>query len=188
MEAPDIDPAFSPSYLALQRSGELKRRALELWNVMKRCELCPRQCRANRLKGERGFCQSTADLEVSAYHPHYGEKKPLVGRGDSGTIFLAHCSLRCVFCMNWQTSQGEREPAQSVEGLAAMMLRLQEMGCHNINVVTPSHYSPHILLALDLAAAQGLRLPLVYNTCGWARREFRVCTVLHRTVLRSRSD
>lgn len=167
----DIDPEFTPAYLNLHRSGELKVRGSRLWELMKNCELCPRQCGANRLKGEKGFCQATSKLEVSAFHPHYGEEKSLVGRGGSGTIFLTHCSLRCVFCINWQISQGECEPAQTIEGLAAIMLRLQEMGCHNINLVTPTHYSPHILLAVDVAAARGLRLPLVYNTCGWERVE-----------------
>ncbi len=166
-----IDPDFAPSYLELHRRGELQNRGIQLWDLMKRCELCPRQCGANRLKGERGFCQSTSELEVSSYHPHFGEERPLVGRGGSGTVFMTHCGLRCVFCINWQVSQGDCEPSQTVDALATMMLRLQQMGCHNINVVTPTHYSPHILLALDDAAARGLRLPLVYNTCGWERVE-----------------
>jgi len=170
-DAADIDAAFRPGYLKLHRCGELKRRAQRLWDVMKQCELCPRQCGANRLKGEKGFCGSTSELEISAYHPHFGEEKPLVGRGGSGTIFLTHCSLRCVFCINWQISQGGCEPPQSVEEMAEIMLRLQEMGCHNINLVTPTHYSPHILRALDIAAARGLRVPLVYNTSGWERLE-----------------
>lgn len=167
----DIAPEFEPAYLELHRRGELRKRGLQLWDLMKQCELCPRQCGSNRLKGEKGFCQSTSQLEISSYHPHYGEERPLVGRGGSGTIFLTHCSLRCVFCINWQVSQGDCEPSQTVDGMAAMMLRLQERGCHNINVVTPTHYSPHILLALDVAASRGLRLPLVYNTCGWERLE-----------------
>lgn len=170
-ETADIDPDFHPGYLGLHRRGELKMRAQQLWDVMKQCELCPRRCGANRLRGERGFCGSTSELEISAYHPHYGEEKPLVGRGGSGTIFLTHCSLRCVFCINWQISQGGCEPPQTVEEMAEIMLRLQEMGCHNINFVTPTHYSPHILHAVDIAAARGLRLPLVYNTSGWERLE-----------------
>lgn len=167
----DIDPGFRPRYLSLHKSGELKRRAQQLWEVMERCELCPRRCGTNRLKGERGFCGSNAGLEISAYHPHYGEEKPLVGRGGSGTIFLTHCSMRCVFCINWQISQGGCEPPGTVEEMAEIMIRLQEMGCHNINFVTPTHYSPHILRAVDIAAARGLRLPLVYNTSGWERVE-----------------
>ncbi|MCL5005103.1 MAG: radical SAM protein [Acidobacteria bacterium] len=169
--AADINPEFNPGYLILHRRGELKGRGRKLWNLMEQCQLCPRQCGANRLKGERGFCQSNSKLEISAYHAHFGEERPLVGKGGSGTIFLTHCSLRCVFCINWQISQGGNDTPQTVEGMAEMMLRLQEMGCHNINLVTPTHYSPHILLALDFAAGRGLRLPVVYNTCGWERLE-----------------
>jgi putative pyruvate formate lyase activating enzyme len=170
-QAARIDPDFEPAYWALQRSGELRKRADELWEIMKSCRLCPRQCGANRLAGEKGFCHSTAQLEIAAFHPHFGEERSLVGRGGSGSIFLSNCSLRCVFCINWQISQGGEGQPESLERFAAMMLRLQEIGCHNINLVTPTHYSAHILRAVDLAAAQGLRLPLVYNTCGWERLE-----------------
>ncbi len=166
-----IDPNFEPAYLELHRTGELKKRGEELWKIMKSCRLCPRQCGANRLGGEKGFCQSTSQLEISAYHPHYGEERPLVGRGGSGTIFLTNCGLRCVFCINWQISQGGEGERRRIEEMAAMMLHLQQMGCHNINLVTPTHYSAHILRAIDLAAANGLRLPIVYNTCGWERLE-----------------
>ena len=166
-----IDPNFEPAYLKLHRNGELKKRGEELWKIMESCRLCPRQCGANRLAGEKGFCQSTSQLEIAAYHPHYGEERPLVGRGGSGTIFLTHCGLRCVFCINWQISQGGQGERRRIEEMAAMMLHLQQMGCGNINLVTPTHYSAHILLAVGLAAANGLRLPLVYNTCGWERPE-----------------
>jgi len=158
---------FEPAYLSLHRSGELKKRGEELWNIMKSCRLCPRKCGTNRLDGNRGFCQASSLLEIAANHPHFGEEKPLVGKGGSGTIFFTNCSLRCVFCINWEISQGGRGMPRSIEELAEMMLRLQRMGCLNINLVTPDHYIPHILLALDVAAAKGLRLPLVYNTCGW---------------------
>lgn len=169
--AAKISPHFEPSYLELHRSGELKKRGEELWNIMKSCQLCPRECGANRLKGDEGFCQATSQLEVSAYHPHFGEEKPLVGRGGSGTIFFTNCGLRCVFCINWEISQeGQGEP-RSIEDLAQMMVDLQKRGCHNINLVTPTHYSPHIVQAVDRAARKGLRLPLVYNTCGWERFE-----------------
>jgi putative pyruvate formate lyase activating enzyme len=157
--------------LALHRSGELKRRGEALWNIMQDCELCPRSCGTNRLGGEEGFCQASAQLEVSSYHPHFGEETPLVGSGGSGTIFMTNCGLRCVFCINWEISQGGSGQAKSLEDMAQMMLDLQAMGCHNINVVTPTHYSPHIVLAVDMAAGKGLRLPLVYNTCGWERIE-----------------
>jgi len=170
-ETAQINPSFEPAYLSQHRSGELKKRGEVLRNIMKSCELCPRQCGANRLAGEKGFCQADSQVEVSAYHPHFGEERSLVGRGGSGTIFLTHCNLRCVFCSNWQISQGGCDRPRKLEELAAMMLNLQQTGCHNINLVTPTHYSPHILLAVDVAAGKGLRLPIVYNTCGWERVE-----------------
>jgi putative pyruvate formate lyase activating enzyme len=160
---------FEAGYLKLHRSGELKRRGEQLWAMMESCELCPRMCGVNKLKGERGFCQANSQLEISASHAHYGEERPLVGRGGSGTIFLTNCNLRCVFCINWQISQGGDGNPGSIDDFADMMLALQKTGCHNINFVTPTHYSPHILLAVDKAASKGLKVPLVYNTCGWER-------------------
>ncbi len=164
-------PDFEPGYVKLHRSGELERRGRELWNLMGSCSLCPRACGAERLEGERGFCRGSSQLEIASYHPHYGEERPLVGRGGSGTVFFSNCNLRCVFCINWEISQGGVGEARSLEELAGMMLELQETGCHNINIVTPTHYSAHLVLALDVAAARGLRLPLVYNTNGWERLE-----------------
>jgi putative pyruvate formate lyase activating enzyme len=166
-----IDPAFEPAYLKLHKNGQLKRRGEELWEMMKSCSLCPRKCGTNRLVGDDGFCGASSQLEISSYHPHFGEEKSLVGKRGSGTIFFTNCGLRCVFCINWQVSHGGAGTAASVEDMAQMMLELQEMGCHNINFVTPTHYSPHIVLAVDKAAKKGLRLPLVYNTCGWERPE-----------------
>jgi putative pyruvate formate lyase activating enzyme len=166
-----IDPNFVPPYVRLHETGELRRRGEELWQIMGKCRLCPRRCGAKRLQGERGFCHGTSKLMISAYHPHFGEELPLRGRGGSGTIFLTNCSLRCVFCINWEISQGGKGHRRVPEDMAEMMLKLQEIGCHNINVVTPTHYSAHIVLALDTAAGKGLRLPLVYNTCGWERLE-----------------
>jgi len=167
-----LDLNFEPGYLKLHRSGNLKKRGKKLWEMMESCELCPRMCGVNKLKGEKGFCLANSQLEISSYHPHYGEEKPLVGNnGGSGTIFFTNCGLRCVFCINWEISQGGQGAARSIEDLADMMLDLQKRGCHNINFVTPTHYSPHIVLALDIAASKGLTLPLVYNTCGWERVE-----------------
>jgi len=170
-KAPQVKHQFEPAYLNLQRSGELKKRGAELWNIMERCKLCPRACGINRLDGEKGFCQASAQLEISAYHPHFGEEKSLVGKGGSGTIFFTNCGLRCVFCINWEISQGGMGSSRQIEDLAEMMLQLQKKGCHNINVVTPTHYSPHIVRAVDKAAGKGLRLPIVYNTCGWESTE-----------------
>jgi len=165
----EVQQGFKPGYLELHKSGELKRRGEKLWGLMESCELCPRMCGVNKLKGEMGFCQANAQLEISAFHPHFGEEKSLVGEGGSGTIFLTNCGLRCVFCINWEISQGGAGSASSIEAMSSMMLTLQKRGCSNINFVTPTHYSPHIVLAIDKAASKGLRLPIVYNTCGWER-------------------
>jgi putative pyruvate formate lyase activating enzyme len=166
-----LDPAFEPPYLALHRSGELRRRGETLFEMMDGCGLCPRECAASRVDGEEGTCGASAQLRITSAHPHFGEERPLVGSGGSGTIFFTHCSLRCAFCQNWEISQAGEGRDRSLDELARMMLDLQERGCHNVNVVTPTHYSAHILLALDEAAAKGLRIPLVYNTSGWERLE-----------------
>ena len=162
---------LEPGYLKLHKSGELKRRGEKLWALMESCELCPRMCGVNKLKGEKGFCQANSKLEISSFHPHFGEEKPLVGNSGSGTIFLTNCGLRCVFCINWEISQGGEGSVRSINEFSNMMLALQKQGCPNINFVTPTHYSPHIVLALDKAASKGLKLPIVYNTCGWERLE-----------------
>jgi putative pyruvate formate lyase activating enzyme len=160
---------YRPGYFGLHRSGELRERGEILWDVLKNCRLCPRECRINRLEGETGFCNATSQLRVASFSPHFGEERPLVGVGGSGTIFFSHCNLGCVFCQNWDISHRGAGTDCEIEDLADMMLQLQEQGCSNINIVTPTHFSPHLLLALDLAAGHGLRLPLVYNTCGWER-------------------
>ena len=162
--------AYRPGYIALHRSGELKSRGEALWDMLRACALCPRQCGVNRLEGETGFCNATSNLRVASYNAHFGEEAPLVGVGGSGTIFLSHCNLGCVFCQNWDISHKAGGVDCSVGDLAAMMMELQERSASNINVVTPTHFAPHVVLALDMAAAEGLRLPLVYNTCGWERR------------------
>ena len=162
---------FEPGYLKLRRSGELKRRGDILWQKMNICDLCPRECETRRLDGQRGDCEATAELEIASFHPHFGEETPLVMNGGSGTIFFSNCSLRCVYCINWQVSIKGKGEKRTIEELAQMMLQLQQMGCENINVVTPTHYVPHIVKALDIAAGKGLTLPLVYNTSGYEKKE-----------------
>jgi putative pyruvate formate lyase activating enzyme len=162
---------FEPPYATLHRTGELARRGEALWARMESCRLCPRECGARRLAGRKGFCQANSRVRVASYHPHFGEERPLVGRHGSGTIFFAHCSLRCVFCINWELSHGGEGRDQGIEGLAGIMLDLQRRGCHNVNLVTPTHYAAHIVRALDVAAGSGLRLPVVWNTCGWERKD-----------------
>lgn len=170
--SPEPDPGAAgetwPVCLKLHRRGGLKKQDEER---MKPCKLCPRTCGVDRIGGKKGFCNAPAPLEISSFHPHFGEERPLVGRGGSGTIFFTHCGRRCVFCINHEISLEGKGHRGSIEELAGMMLHLREIGCVNINLVTPTHYAPHILLALDLAAGQGLRLPLVYNTCRWENLE-----------------
>lgn len=172
-ESPDLTPpGFEPAYLKLHKSGELKERASRLWQSMSKCSLCPRSCGVNRIMGMTGFCRSPGTkLVISGAHAHFGEERPLVGRRGSGTIFFSHCSLRCAFCQNWSISHLGRGSENSIYHLSEMMLRLQRRGCHNINLVTPTHYAAHIIRALDIAAGKGLTLPLVYNTCGWETME-----------------
>ncbi|HSL24440.1 MAG TPA: radical SAM protein [Vicinamibacterales bacterium] len=162
---------FEPSYLALLRSGELRRRADALRGLMRECRMCPRECAARRLDNETGFCGAGRDVEVASVGPHFGEERGLVGRGGSGTIFLTHCNLRCVFCQNWEISQRDHGERVTPGDMAGMMLRLQGRGCHNINFVTPTHYTALIVQAIEEAAARGLRLPVVWNTSGWERLE-----------------
>ncbi|MFW5754364.1 MAG: hypothetical protein ACOCV9_06140, partial [Marinilabiliaceae bacterium] len=162
---------YTPSYVELQRKGILKERAGILKDMMHRCTLCPRECETNRLRGRRGDCNARDRVEIASVSPHFGEEKELVGEGGSGTIFFTNCSLLCVFCINADISQGGHGREQSDKALARAMLKVQEMGCHNLNLVTPTHYAAHIVSALDIAAAEGLRLPVVYNTCGWEKTE-----------------
>ena len=154
-------------YQRMHETGELGARVRKARAMLESCSRCPRTCGVNRLAGESGKCRSTDRAIVSSYGPHFGEESPLVGRGGSGTIFFAYCHLRCVFCQNYPISQfGEGSPV-SGEQLATMMLSLQARGCHNINLVSPSHVVPYILDALDIAAGNGLSLPLVYNSSGY---------------------
>jgi len=159
--------AWEPSYLRLHRSGELARLAKEAWASLDNCTLCPRACGVNRLKGEHGVCRVAADPVVASWNVHLWEEPPISGTRGSGTIFFAGCTGRCRFCQNYPISQFGYGNRVSVERLGGMMLELQQRGCHNINFVTPTHFMPQILGAVDSAAARGLHLPLVYNTSGF---------------------
>jgi len=155
-----------PGYLKFQRR-ELDKRIEKLYEILKECRICPRECRVNRLKGEKGFCGCGEELIVSSFHPHFGEEPPISGYRGSGTIFFAHCNLRCVFCQNYPISHLGNGNKISVEELAEGMINLQKMGCHNINLVTPTHFIPQIVLALSKAIEKGLSIPLVYNCGGY---------------------
>jgi putative pyruvate formate lyase activating enzyme len=156
-----------PSYLRLYESGELDDRIAKLYRILGSCELCPRKCKVNRLEGKRGFCRSGKELLVSSYDPHFGEEEPLVGTGGSGTIFLTNCNLGCVYCQNYEISHLGWGSARSEDQVAVMMLSLQERGCHNINLVTPTHFAPQLVRALQIAVGKGLRVPLVWNCGGY---------------------
>jgi putative pyruvate formate lyase activating enzyme len=159
---------FEAAYRALLASGELDRRAAEAWRRLESCDLCARYCRVNRLRTLKGAaCHTGSRAVVHGYGPHHGEEDPLRGSGGSGTIFFSWCNLRCVFCQNWEISQKGIGRETEPEELARMMLELQAMGCHNINLVSPSHVVAQILAALTIAARRGLVLPVVYNTGGY---------------------
>jgi putative pyruvate formate lyase activating enzyme len=163
---------FRPAYLALLESGALKRRVATAWTHLESCDLCARYCRVNRLRGVAGaVCRTGERAVVASYGSHHGEEDPLRGQRGSGTIFFTWCNLRCVFCQNWDISQKGMGREVTPDELAAMMLALQEAGCHNINLVSPSHVVAQILAALSIVAGRGLRLPLVYNTGGYDSSE-----------------
>jgi putative pyruvate formate lyase activating enzyme len=159
---------YAPAYVELHRRGELSQRARGALRLLGRpCRVCPRECSVDRMADERGLCKVGRRAVVASHFPHFGEEDCLRGWRGSGTIFFGGCNLRCVFCQNFEVSwqmQGEQVEAGR---LAAMMLELQEMGCHNINWVTPEHVVPQILDALPLAVDGGLRLPIVYNTSAY---------------------
>jgi len=159
-------PAFEPAYRRMLRTGELAARAEQAQAALRDCTLCAWECHVDRTQ-RVGVCRTGTEAIVSSAFPHMGEEAPLRGWNGSGTIFFAHCNLRCQFCQNFDISQEGKGQPVSVEHLAALMLRLQEMGCHNINFVSPSHVIAPIIAAVSIAAQAGLSIPLVYNTGGY---------------------
>ncbi len=162
--------ASEVSYRTLSLAG-LRERVRLAEEILKECTLCPRRCGVDRTSGELGFCKTSDRPFVSSWGPHFGEERPLVGRFGSGTIFFSRCNLGCIFCQNWTISHlGEGEEI-SFERLAGIMLALQEEGCHNINLVTPTHQMPMILRSLTIAVEKGLDIPIVYNCGGYESLE-----------------
>ena len=160
--------AVDPAYLALAASGELARRAAAAYRRLEDCDLCARYCRVNRRKGIEGaVCRTGERAMVASCGPHHGEEDPLRGSRGSGTIFFSGCDLRCVFCQNWEISQRRAGRKAEPREIADRMLELEGQGCHNINLVSPSHVVAQLIAAVSDAAARGLRLPLVYNTGGY---------------------
>lgn len=153
-----------PSYLKLYESGELEKRVEKAIEMLEGCKVCPHNCGVNRLKEEKGYCKVGRYAVVSDYFPHFGEEFPIRGYRGSGTIFFSYCNMRCVYCQNYEVSHLGIGRIMKPEDLAQAMLELQDYGCHNINLVSPSHVVPQILEALLIAVEQGLRIPIVYNT------------------------
>jgi putative pyruvate formate lyase activating enzyme len=162
---------FEPAYLALHRTGELQRRAEAGLAGLGECYVCPRNCGVNRWVDKTAACKTGRFAQVASYFPHFGEEDCLRGWKGSGTIFFGMCNLRCVFCQNFDISQAEKSLEVSPAELAAFMLELQDVGCHNINFVTPEHVVPQVLEALAVAVEAGLRLPIVYNTSAYDSME-----------------
>ena len=171
------------SYLALHETGELARRVEALERLLAACTVCPLDCGNNRLRGDLARCFSGRLPIVSSYTPHFGEEPALAGTRGAGNVFFGNCNLRCVYCQNYQISQTYKQQLRNEvthERLAAMLLELQERGCHNINFVSPTHFAPQMARSILIAAAQGLRLPVVYNTNAYDSVE--VLRLLDRVV------
>jgi len=162
---------MEPSYLKLYRNGELKRRAEALERRLASCDICPRECHINRLQNERGFCHSGYLTIVSAACDHHGEEPAISGTKGTGAIFFGNCNMRCVYCQNYQISQDSGQQASkemNFHTLAERMIYLQdELGCHNISFISPSHFVPQMVRAVLEAVSMGLKVPIVYNTSAY---------------------
>ena len=158
--------SFKPSYIKLSRKI-LKDKISAAEEILKNCTLCPRSCEVDRRAGETGFCGTGDRPYISSWNPHFGEEAPLVGNHGSGTIFMTHCNLGCLYCQNWTISHQDEGNIYSFNEFADIMMTLQNYGCHNINLVTPTHQVPMILRSLEFAIAKGLNIPLVYNCGGY---------------------
>ncbi|MDD5635141.1 MAG: radical SAM protein [Atribacterota bacterium] len=155
-----------PSYLNINEI-EFNERIKKAYQYLKSCILCPHQCGVDRISGQKGFCRSTGQIEISSFNAHFGEEPPISGINGSGTIFFSNCTLRCVYCQNYPISQLGHGNKISVSELSQIMLDLQKRKCHNINLVTPTHFVPQIISAIKKARSGGLCLPIVYNTSGY---------------------
>ncbi|MDO8535825.1 MAG: radical SAM protein [Candidatus Omnitrophota bacterium] len=138
---------------------------------LKACDICPRKCLADRSSGRAGYCRAPYNPVVYSYMPHRGEEPPISGRRGSGAIFFSHCNMKCAYCQNYSFSQLDKGNETSIDRLAEMMLSLENSGCHNINLVSPTHFVPRIISALQLAFDKGLNIPIAYNTGGYERVE-----------------
>lgn len=151
----------------LEKLKIINERTDKLYNILSYCTLCPRKCKVDRTSSEKGICDAGKNLMVSSYGPHFGEEPELVGIYGSGTIFLTHCNLLCIYCQNYDISHLGIGDIISEEQMADIMLKLQNIGCHNINFVTPTHFTPQIIKALRYAIEKGLNVPVVWNCSGY---------------------
>ncbi|MCM1991551.1 radical SAM protein [Oceanirhabdus seepicola] len=158
---------YIPGYVNLYNSDELKNRVELLRQKLESCTLCNHKCKVNRVNGEAGFCGAGENMVITCYGAHFGEEKELVGTEGSGTIFFSYCTMRCVFCQNYDLSHYPQGNEESPERLSDIMMELQEKGCHNINLVSPTHFIPQIVEGIYIAAQKGLDIPIVYNTGGY---------------------
>lgn len=156
-----------PSYLKSYRDSTFEKKIEKAYKLLESCEICPRRCKVNRTKDERGFCRVGINPVVCSFMPHHGEEPPISGKNGSGTIFFSYCNLKCQYCQNYSFSQNGEGEEVSLEKLSELMLYLQSLSCHNINFVTPTHVMPQILKALSMAIEKGLNIPIVYNTSGY---------------------
>ncbi len=156
-------------YIDLFQSGELRERVRAAYARLRSCDLCPHDCRVDRISGETGFCRAGLMPKIASATLHRGEEPPISGERGSGTIFFSWCTMRCRFCQNFPISQMGNGEELTTSSLAEKMLKLQKLGAHNINLVTPGHYLPQILAALWIAIPRGLRLPLVWNSNGYEK-------------------
>ena len=157
----------NPVYLEALQNGKLDKAIDKLCKLLESCSICPRKCGVNRIKGEQGFCKTGSRPRVFSYMAHQGEEPAISGSSGSGTIFFSNCNMSCAYCQNYEFSQMGQGKEVSCEDLAKIMLELQEMGCHNINLVSPTHVLAQILKSLKIAISLGLKIPLVYNTGGY---------------------
>ena len=156
-----------PAYLKSFQNRHLDKIIGRLFKALESCAICPRKCRVNRVNGIQGFCRTALRPKVHSYMAHHGEEPPVSGTKGSGTIFFSNCNMACVYCQNYEFSQSGQGREVNFEELARFMLELQQMGCHNINLVTPTHVLPQILKSLKIAILAGLKIPLVYNASGY---------------------
>ncbi|RKY83873.1 radical SAM protein, partial [candidate division KSB1 bacterium] len=155
----------------MPEKSKIKQARNKLFRILESCELCPRRCKVNRLKGEKGFCNAGSKLKIAASMPHFYEEPPISGKYGAGNIFFSYCNMKCVYCQNYKISQLHNGKEITTEELADIMIDLQDRKVHNIGFVSPAHFLPWIVESIEIATENGLMIPLIYNTNGYERIE-----------------